>query len=273
MSQLTTLDKIKSGKGIIDSKVKIKFKEAIHPLLLSGTKIKVKYKLEKVNDVPFKIRKSERPVIFACNHTNEEDAPQALKAIKDHAYVLVGKQPLEKMDEMFFNLNGVIFVDRDNKEDMVASKDAMVELLKAHKNLLVFPEATWQWDYAQMVYELRWGIIEVAQRANAIIVPTSLVYDYDTKKCKCKFGEVLDPQGLSKKEGIDIVHDRIGEGKWDLFELNPMVERKSLDIDAEKAKIDEINYSLLNRKKEESYIYHSHATSEEVFEPINRLRK
>ena len=50
--------------------------------------------------------------IFVMNHGSVHDAPIADEVIKEHFYVLVGKQRLDFMERIFFWINGVVYVDR-----------------------------------------------------------------------------------------------------------------------------------------------------------------
>ena len=280
MAQITSLDKKEQGVELTDSKIKIRLKEAIHPFLLLLSKTKIGYKVQRVNKLSAKILNldSKRPIIFVCNHTNSHDAPIALGAIRKHTFLLVGKQPLEPVDEVFFNLNGTIWVDRKDKEDMASSKEAIKELLGKHKNILVFPEGTWNTEApkerGKLLLNMKWGIIEIAQQANALIVPIALDYDFDTKICKYKFGESIDVNGLSKQEGIDTVRDRMATLRWDLFETRQVVERESINITKELQVYENYKkeYPKLNEEYEESIIFHPEPTQDEVFEPIRNLK-
>lgn len=281
MAQLTTLERKEKGLELADSKLVIKFKKSIHPFLLLLSKTKIGYKVQRQNKLSAKILNldSKRPIIFVCNHGTSYDIPIALGAIKKHTYVLMGKQSLEEIDEMFFNLNGAIWVDRKNKEDMASSKEAMKELLGKHKNILVFPEGTWNTDApkerGKLLLNMKWGIIEIAQQANALIVPMALDYDPDARVCKYKFGESIDVNGLSKQEGIDTVRDRMATLRWDLFETRQVVERESIDIEKELQVYENYKkeYPKLNWEYEESIIFHPEPTQDEVFEPIRNLNK
>lgn len=279
MAQITTLDKKEQGLELTDSKFKIKLKEAIHPFLLLLSKTKIGYKVQKLNSLSAKIINldSKRPIIFVCNHSSSYDAPIALGAIKKHTFLLVGKQPLEKVDETFFNLNGTIFVDRKDKEDMAASKEAMIELLNKDKNILVYPEGSWNMTDSNLMHEMKWGIIDIAHHTNALIVPLALDYDFDTKICKYKFGEAIDVKEMSLKEGIEVVRDRMATLRWDIFETKQVVERKNISIEAERNKyIEEAKkYKLFyNNIEEEMRVpFRSHPTPDEVFEPIRNLNK
>ena len=188
MSQITTLEKQNKNKPITDSKIKIKIKEFIHPIMLMLSKTKIKYKINKVNKYN---SISGKPIIFAINHTNCNDIPIACNAIKEHGYLLIGKQGLEKMDEIFFNLNGVIYVDRKNKDDTTLSKDAMCSYLKKNKNLIVFPEGTWNLTDNLLMLNMKWGIVDIAREADAQIIPVVLDYDDKNMVCSAKFGEPI----------------------------------------------------------------------------------
>ena len=277
MAQLTTLERKEQGLELTDSKFKIKFKEAIHPFLALLSKTKVTYKVQKINSLSAKILNldSNRPMIFVCNHGTSFDVPIALGAIKKHTYLLAAKQPLEKVDEMFFNLNGTIYIDRKNKEDMKVSKEAMLEILSKGKNLLVYPEGTWNMTDSNIMHEMKWGIIDIAKEANALIVPMALDYDFDTRVCKYKFGEAIDVKEMELKEGIQVVRDKMATLKWDLFETKQMHERKNIDIEEERKKIMHSveEYPKLDYEYEKSVVFHSQPNPDEVFEPIRNINK
>ena len=277
MAQLTSIDRIEKGLSLTDSKFKIKLKESIHPFLKLLSKTKLKYKVQRLNSPTAKVlnldsKKTNRPIIFVCNHGTSFDVPIALGAIKKHTYLLAAKQPLEKVDEMFFNLNGTIYIDRKDKKDMVASKDAMLELLAKDKNILVYPEGTWNMTDSNLMHEMKWGIIDIAKQSNAIIVPLALDYDFDTRVCKYKFGEAIDVNEMSLKEGIETVRDRMATLRWDIFETKQTCVRKNIDIEAERKKImnSVAEYPKLDYEYEKSVVFHSQSTPDEVFFPNRR---
>lgn len=272
--QLTSKERKEKGLSLTDSRIKIMLKESIHPFLRLLSKTKLKYKVQKMNSLSASVLNldSKRPIIFVCNHGTSFDAPIALGAIKKHTYLLVGKQPLESVDAMFFNLNGTIFVDRKDKDDMQLSKEAIIELLGKKKNILVYPEGTWNMTDSNLMHEMKWGIIDIAKQSNALIVPLALDYDYDTRICKYKFGESIDVIQDSLKEGIDKVRDRMATLRWDLFETRQTVERKNIDIEKEREKIMHSveEYPKLDYEYEKSVVFHSQPTPDEVFFPNRR---
>lgn len=277
MGQQTSLERKKNNKDLVQNNLNIKIKRMIHPILflLAGTKIK--YKIIKDNDYSGKTIQfsKDRPIIFVCNHATSFDIPIALKAIKEHTILFAGKQPLEKIDELFFNLNGTIYVDRKDREDMKLSKQAMIDTLKRKRNILVFPEGTWNLTDSNLMHEMKWGIIEVAQSADALIVPLVLNYDYDKRTCKYNFGKAIDVKNKTLREGIENVRDSIATLRWYYFENQGIMKRKNIDSEKEKQKImasiDE--YPKLDYEYEKSVIFKSKPTNEEVFMPIKKLTR
>ena len=55
----------------------------IHPVLLKLSKNKMEYELRVINTYDMH---SEKPIIFAVNHTNSSDIPMVCNAIKRHSY-------------------------------------------------------------------------------------------------------------------------------------------------------------------------------------------
>ena len=107
MKQCTSLDKI--NKSLIDSDFIIGIRNIINPLLLMLSKTNIKYKI--VKDNSYEISKS-KPTIYVVNHYSAQDTPIICNSIKRRAYILAGKQNLRKIDEIFFNLYGTIFVEK-----------------------------------------------------------------------------------------------------------------------------------------------------------------
>ena len=88
-------------------------RKLLHPLLLKAMPGRRDFALEILNDMP----RVEGNKIFAINHSCVCDGPVSSEVIKEHFYLLVGKQRLELLDKIFFFLNGVVYVDRKSKKN------------------------------------------------------------------------------------------------------------------------------------------------------------
>lgn len=273
MAQATTKERLEKGKSSIDSKPMITLRKIAHPFLLAIAQTKITYKLKRENKY---IVDKKKPIIFAVNHTNSQDIPLVCSAIKKHAYLLIGKQNLEPVDELFFNLNGAVFVDRNDKEDRKISKDAMVSYLKKDIPLIMFPEATWNLTDEKLMLPMRWGIIDIAKEADAQIVPVVLDYDKETNKCNVKFGKTITPDPeKDKSELIRDLRDEMSSIRYEFMEKKGMKKRETIDIEKEKEEMLSAvsEYPKLDYEYEQSTIFKPYVDQEEVFEPIKKLNR
>lgn len=270
MKQETTLEKQEKNKKITDGKIIITLRKIIHPILMQATRTKTTYKIRKENK--YQIIKN-RPVIFVANHYCFQDTPIVCRSIGKQAYILAGKQPFEAIDELFFKLNGSIFVDRKNKKDMAASKEAMIEYLKKGQHLLVFPEGTWNLTDQQLILPLKWGIIDVAKETNAQIIPVILDYDKSEKRCAIKFGKNLIFDNLNKKEGIEKLRDEMATLRWSFIDENKIYSRGEIDVEQLRKEMRSVidEYPKLDARYEESVIYQPVPSVQEVFAPVKKI--
>lgn len=273
MKQESTLDKQKKGKPITDSPAAIWLKDRLHPLMMQLTRIKVTYNVETVNAyVPVE----GKPIIFAANHSASQDAPVSLRATKRRSYIVVGKQPLLFLDWFFFVTTGTIWVDRKNKEDMVTSKDALVEYLSKGQSILWFPEGTWNLTANKLMLPMKWGIIDVAQKANAQIIPMALDYDRAANVCKVKFGSPIVGDALdNKSEAIRNLRDTMATLRWDLMSDHPMLNRAETSPEQLEQEMNQVlaEYPKLDWEYEQTCIYQPYEAVEIVPATIRPSQK
>lgn len=215
MMQQSTLEKQACNKAITDSAAVIWLKDRLYPLLMLLTRTKVTCKIETENACTLL---PDKPIIFVPNHSAFTDTPIALRVTKQRSYIFSGKQNLAFIDWVFFMLNGVIWVDRKSKEDMAASKDALLEYLSKGQSILWFPEGTWNLSPNLLMLPMKWGIIEIARQADAQIVPMALDYDREQNRCRVKFGAPMEGSYFEdKSEAICALRDAIATLRWDLM--------------------------------------------------------
>ena len=276
--QETTKDKFLNGKPITDNFVKIALRHIGYRFLINEAKKRITYKIVRENTLN---TYKGHPTIFVVNHYSSQDIPIITNEIKKHAYILVGKQSLENIDNLFFFLYGSIFVDREdtkNKKnepsDTSLSKVAMEEYLKKRQNLIVFPEGTWNLEDALLLLMMKWGIIDIAKDCNAQIVPTMLFYDRDKMECHIEYAEpVLVTENCDKKEVITSIRDSIATMIWYCIEKREPLVRKDLNIEKLREEHRRVlkEYQKLDWEKEEKVIFKDEPNPEEVFDKIKKL--
>ena len=255
MKQETTLQKKNKGKPLTDSGFAIKARDFLYPILMFLTGTKVRCKVEAVNtytELPGK------PIIFAANHSAFQDTPIMLRVTKRRSYIFSGKQNLAFIDWIFFVLNGTIWVDRKSKEDMAASKDAVLEYLAKGQSILWFPEGTWNLTSSQLMMPMKWGIIDMARTAGAQIIPAALDYNRETNTCRVKFGAPMAGDDLENKaEAIRDLRDTMATLRWDLMCSQPVLHRADITPEQLKEKMYRVidDYPPLNWEYESSCIY------------------
>lgn len=268
MKQLTTKDKLYSGKGLVDSSLKIKMRDTIYPFLLKLSQTKIKYKLVYKNELK---TIEGHPKIFVANHYSAQDTPIVCNSIDERAYILAGKQRLKPEDNMFFKMYGSIFVDRKDKQDMALSKLAMETYLKKGKSLIVFPEGTWNLESADLMLPMKWGIIEVAQNTNAQIIPLSLYYQRESKECHIQYGNprIYSPE-MNKEEAINSLRDEMGSMLWEKIATQPMLKRSQIDVKKLEEEYKRVlqEYPELDSEYENSIIFRPYDSPEKVFGSI-----
>ena len=271
MYQETTLQKLNTGKPLTDSFVVMFLKDILRPVLSLIASFRVPYKVSITEHARLL---SDRPVIYAVNHFCFADTPIMGRIAPKRSYILLGKQRLGFSDWLYFMLNGVIFVDRKNKADMAASKQAMSAYLNKGRSIVMFPEGTWNLIENQLMLPMKWGIIDIAKETGAQVVPVVLEYDREKKKCHARFGKpMVFCSADDKANAIAALRDTMATMRWEFWERNGTFRRAELDLDAERKAL---HYSIeeyppIDWNYESSCIYHTHTEPKEAFAHLDRL--
>lgn len=257
MKQTTTKEKITANKKLTDHKVIMLLKDVLRPVLnvIAGTRVPYKVKVETTGD-----SQGSQPVIYAVNHFCFADTPIMGRIVKRRSYILLGKQRLGFSDLLYFHLNGVIFVDRKDKEDMLASKKAIGAYLKKGRSVIMFPEGTWNLSQNLLMLPMKWGIVDVAMDTGAPIVPVVLDYDRESRKCLARFGAPISfEKGSDKAMGIRLLRDEMATMRYEYMERYGICKRSEMDMAQE---FKDLKYSIreyptIDWRYEESCVFRS----------------
>ncbi len=222
--------------------------------------------------------KTNRPIIFTLTHVGKFDIEVSAVAIKDHFYLLSGDyEHLQgTMDGTFLLLNGVFYFNEKVKWDRSEVTERMIEHLKSGGNLMYFPEGTWNLKSELPVLPCYWGIVDIARKGNAIIVPIAV--EQYKKRFKINIGKNFDMRlfnsnNSGKLRAIDSLRDVLATLKWEIWQTEPLLKREDLlGNEWDKyinARLAEWPYFSIEYINEMIYTPKGCYTHTEVFEHLN----
>ncbi len=177
---------------------------------------------------------TDRPIIFAVTHVGKFDIEVISESVKDHYYLLSGDYEHIQgiIDAPFIGLNGVIYFNEKDKEDRKSASNRMIDHLKQHGNLMYFPEGTWNLSPNLPVLPCYWGIVDVARKSNAIIIP--IAADQYNKHFKINIGKNFymmkyDDDLVGKSKAIRELRDELATLKWEIWETKKVLRSEIKD--------------------------------------------
>jgi len=213
----------------------------LHPILLIAISV-----MNKLNGFKYtmlfnsKVPTTDKPIIFSITHIGKHDIEICSQALKKHYYLLSGdfENLHGTFEGTFLELNGIIYLNKYDKEDKIRSKDASVEILKKGGNIMWFPEGIWNLSPNQPVLPLPFGIIEVALRANAAIVPVAI--EQYGKNFLIHIGDIFDVEKYAEQYSEDIkvklhaisdLRDIMASLKYKIWEYMGAIDRSTIPED------------------------------------------
>lgn len=267
---------LKNEPTDVISKRSIPFRKMLG-LILRGVIVPIsankKLHIEKNRNLP-----KDRPIIFAATHGVRDDITACLIAAGRHTFLLFGSL------EYFFHsiegvglwLNGIILVDRKNKQSRMASKAKMEYVLKSGSDILMFPEGVINKTENLPIQKLFPGVYDVAVKSNAIVVPIATIQDGDN--VFTKVGEPFDICRYSCKEGLNLLRDIMATEQFNLIEKhanhtrdyigNTEKYRQSLENELIEAIHGFYDYEIENRAQ---FIDKNDITHESAFAHLNNI--
>ena len=171
-----------------------------------------------------------RSVIFALTHIGKWDFEIVNEQIKEQSFVIAADfiHMHGTISGFFMNLNGVIYVDEEDREDKANTKKLMINLLQSGRNVMILPEGTWNLSENEIIRDIAYGTADAAISANAVILPIA-VEQYEKHFVIC-FGDVIDPLKLriDKHRLTVILRDELASLKWSIWEKRGICQRDTL---------------------------------------------
>lgn len=144
-----------------------------------------------------KLEKNEG-YIFVSNHTCPEDIDAVLNIIDRNAYIIIGSVESLKYDSQMYAgwLNGMIVLDVLDQKQRSDLPAKMARVLKT-QSILIYPEASHNFDFNRPVKPLYDGPINLALKTGKKIVPICLKRDNLNKTCFIDVGDPIDVRSLN----------------------------------------------------------------------------
>ncbi len=201
------------------SRTGFQIRRFINPLLrkftLISTTSKCKFILHRKEPVP-----KGHQFIYAPTHTFKDDTALTMKAIDDHTYILFGSIPqfYHTFDGISSWINGVIMVERTDKESRRSAMAKMEHYMGFGGNLMLYPEGVWDKSPNLLMLKLYPGIYRIAAKSKALVVPVATIYDERKNISYAIVDKAVDITQWPEKEALEHLRDIMAGLKWELME-------------------------------------------------------
>ena len=196
----------------------------MHYILVIAVKIERVFRRQKIKIINKSalnnLKGKSAPIIFAPTHCGKYDIQVLAEVLWDFKWSLLSGDPYElpgTIEGVWLKLNGVVYVDRDNKEYRKRAKKQLIDLLMRGENIMLYPEGTWNFSANLPVLPLFRGVADIAASTNAIIVPFGLEIDDKTNTYYVMIGKPIVPDN-EPLVILEKLRDQMATLKWQLFE-------------------------------------------------------
>lgn len=246
----------------------IQYRERFHPVIwaimaaASGCRIRYMRRVELENG----------PYIFAVNHSNGYDIPLLARIIGKSFFVLASDEPKGDIPGLGLWLNGVIWSNRASREDKAHAKQRCIDCLRYGKDLLIFPEGTWNLTEASPMLPMSWGVIEMAQAAGKVIVPVAL--EYEKHVCTVNMGEPYFSVDSDKAAACEELRDKLAALRWEQWEKKGTFRRDEISSDDYAAYTSDRvkEYGLLTEQQLRTWVLERNPAPRDVFAHLKELK-
>lgn len=205
--------------------------------------------------------------IYANTHQDKYDHVNFVVSNPNHT-ILLNSSVLSPIYKIVLNMNGVIYVDKNSKEDKNISKLEMLRLLYGGKGITMFPESAWNLSPNKLHLPLYIGMVDMARKTGLPIIPVVQEYEYINKNDSrehidyvcVRYGKpiyVNPTDDLFDK--LNEVSEVFATMRWNLIEKKGMKNRKDINNDEYinfiKASIRNLKNAGIDVDVEQKHIY------------------
>lgn len=207
----------------------IRLKKMIRPAMRAVLKFQRKicgFTIEYVNK---ELELTNKQHVFAVSHIGKWDFEIVNEALKPHFHILASD--FMNMHGNFsgyaMNAFGVVFVDEQDKADRANTKKMMEAVLRQGDNIMIFPEAAWNFSENEMIYDIAFGAVDIAMATDSVIVPISL--EQYGKRFVINIGKNYVP--ANKEGSTRELRDIMATLKYEIWEREGMTHRSDIPYD------------------------------------------
>jgi 1-acyl-sn-glycerol-3-phosphate acyltransferase len=200
-----------------------KLRRFIHPVVLKALSMRRNFRLEVQGSIP-----KGQQFIFIANHYGVHDLPTLAEIIGGHFFVLASDDVRGTVVGLAFDINGVVWVDRWNKEDRKKSKVKLLRHLRLGHSLVIYPESTWNLSPNLPMLPMHFGCISISLQSGVPILPIYL--HFMDGVCHVDINTPFHPP-TDKLSAIRELRDIMATSAWKYYEADKPLQRKTLDMD------------------------------------------
>lgn len=155
----------------------------------------------------------DTPYIFVSTHSFIDDIMSTISQLDRNAYILIGTtEQIDNNPLMYAGwVNGLIYVNRGDKQNRHDSVDKMERVLNAGTSVLIFPEGGYNHSENSTCQKLFGSPYYLAERTGCKVVPVASYNEYGSKDVYISFGEPLELQeGETKRDFLKRVRHEMG---------------------------------------------------------------
>lgn len=207
----------------------IKLRKLVFPFvsfIVKLFRISNKHTFEIIND---KRIKTNKQYVFMPTHVGKFDLERIFEACNTSCWIFNSdpETVYKNFDGFSLNASGVIHIDTYSKSDRKIALETAIKLLNSGGNLMFYPEGVWNVEPSIPVLPLYKGIVEIALRSNADIIPIALEQygnHFEVNIGKNITTEDLHNVSFSENENIRTqeilayLRNVLATLKWEIFE-------------------------------------------------------
>ena len=166
-------------------------------------------------------------IIYALTHIGKFDFEVFMDACNVFCYPVAGDWELMygEIDDYFLRLNGVLYVDTDDKVDRKYTNYAMNKMLLQGISILIYPEGVWNLTECLPMMKIFPGTVRTAQETKVPIIPVAI--EQEGKHFCVNIGERFYVNGDIKSEN-ERLRDTMATLQWNNWEHLSKLQREEI---------------------------------------------